>query len=83
MFPQGELRHEKKETHPNTLAELADIKKIKQKQKINLCQELRQTKNLAEIIGGDESEQNQEVKQTPPSPPSVLAGLTRAKRILG
>jgi len=72
MLPQGELRHEKKETHPNTLAELADIKKVKQKQKINLCQELRQTKNLAEIIGGDESQQNQEVKQTPPSPPSVL-----------
>ena len=72
MLPQGELRHEKKETHPNTLAELADIKKFKQKQKINLCQELRQTKNLAEIIGGDESEQNQEVKQTPPSPSSVL-----------
>src|SRR5580693_6135488 len=32
MLPQGELRHEKKETHPNTLAELADIKKVKQKQ---------------------------------------------------
>jgi hypothetical protein len=51
------------------LAELADIKKVKQKQKVNLCKELRQTKNLAEIIGGDESEQNQEVKPTPPTPP--------------
>jgi hypothetical protein len=29
-------------------------------------------KKLGGDVGGHESEQNQEVKQTPPSPPSVL-----------
>jgi putative DNA primase/helicase len=72
MLPQGELRHEKKETHPNTLAELADIKKVKQKQKINPCQELRQPKNLGGDVGGHKNQQTQDVNPSPPSPPRVF-----------
>src|SRR5580704_4047950 len=46
MLPQDQLCHEKNETNPNTLAELADIRKVKQKQKVQPRQELCQTKSL-------------------------------------
>jgi hypothetical protein len=41
---------------PKYLGGVGGHKENQATQKINLCQELRQTKNLAEIIGGDESE---------------------------
>ena len=70
-LPQDQLCHGEEELHPKTLAELAEIKKVKQKQKIHLCQDLCQHKNLAEIVGRDENGQNQEVKPSLPTLPSL------------
>jgi hypothetical protein len=70
-LPQDQLCHGEEGLHPKTLAELADIKKVKQKQKIHLCQDLCQHKNLAEIVGRDENWQNQEVKPPLPTLPSL------------
>jgi putative DNA primase/helicase len=71
-LPQDQLCHGEEGLHPKTLAELAEIRKVKQKQEVNLCQELCQPKNLAEIVGRDKHEQNQEVKPSLPTLPRVL-----------
>jgi hypothetical protein len=57
---------------PNTLAELADIKKIKENQLVEPRHELRQSINVGGLDGGVECKKNQEVNSTPPTPPRVL-----------
>jgi hypothetical protein len=81
-LPQDQVRQEEK-SPLNTLglADLADIEKVKQNQKVQLRQELRQPKNLADLelrqpknladlVGGPKTVQNQEVNLTPPTPPA-------------
>jgi hypothetical protein len=54
------------------LADLADIKKVNGNQTLEFSHELRQPKNLGGDVGGHESEQNQDVNPSPPSPPRVF-----------
>jgi putative DNA primase/helicase len=71
-LPQAHPRQENNVPTPNTLADLADIKKVKGNQTLELRQELRQPKNLGGDVGGHESKQNQDVNPSPPIPPRVF-----------
>jgi hypothetical protein len=71
-LPQAHPRQENNVPTPNTLADLVGIKKVKENQTLDLRQELRQPKNLGGDVGGHESEQNQDVNPSPPSPPRVF-----------
>jgi hypothetical protein len=51
---------------------LADIKKAKKNKWLNPAKNSANLKTLADMVGGDEPQQYQEVSQTSPSPPRVL-----------
>jgi hypothetical protein len=70
-LPQDQVRQEEKSPLDTLgLANLADIDEVKQNQEVQLRQELRQPKNLADLVGGPQTVQNQEVNLTPPTPPA-------------
>jgi putative DNA primase/helicase len=71
-LPQDQLHHENKGLHPKTSAELADIEKAKKNKRVSPAKNSANIKTLAEIVGGDEIQEYQEVNQTPPTPPGVL-----------
>jgi putative DNA primase/helicase len=74
-LPQDQGRRENNDPTPNTLAELADIKKVKENQVFKLCQDVCQAKNVGGDAGRDESSENQEVKSTLPTLPTLPGGL--------